>query len=170
MLAVARSVARAITASHRLFPDTSSAHDRRRARPTPIKHGLRPGTSTPDPFFGEPRRYGMFSVAPREPQTSTPALSPQALASSSGHPGIRGQRQPNCGSHPATQAALRLQCRAVTDRASIPYPTTDDAGLTSVGELASRVPDPRESFLPSRPVLVLTRPGLHQQPNTTTQG
>ena len=39
MLTVARSAPRAITASHRLFPVTSSAYDRRRARPAPITMG-----------------------------------------------------------------------------------------------------------------------------------
>ena len=51
VLTIARSVARAITASHRLFPVTSSAYDGRRARPTPITHGLGAGTSAPDPFW-----------------------------------------------------------------------------------------------------------------------
>ena len=162
-------MARAITASHRLHPVPLSAYDRQRARPTPITMGsaqeLRRLTRS-----WKPRQYGMFSVAPREPLTSNPVLSPQALACSSDQPGILERRRPNCSDHPATQAALRLQCRVITDRAGTPYPTTDDAGLTSVGELAPRVPKPRESFRPSRRVPVPARPGLHQQPNTSTQG
>ena len=50
VLTVAPSVARAITASHRLFPVTSTAYDRRRARQTSITHGPGAGTSAPDPF------------------------------------------------------------------------------------------------------------------------
>ena len=108
-------------------------------------------------------------MVPSEPLTSHPALSPQTLACSSGHPGILVRGQPKCANHPTAKAALRLYCREITGCASIPYRTTDDAGLASVGELASRVPDPRE-LSPSRPVPVLTRFGLHQQPKTTIQG
>ena len=169
MLTVARSAPRAITASHRLFPVTSSAYDRRRARPAPITMGSPQELRLLTRFWRTSPMRSALSC-PTEAANLQSGTFPQALACSSDQPGIRGRRQPNCGSHPATQAALRLQCRVITGRASIPYPTTDDAGLTSVGELALRVPGPRESFLPSRPVPVLTRPGLHQQPNTSTQG
>ena len=161
-------MARAITASHRLLPVASSTYDRQRARPTPITHWLRPGVSAPDPYRRTAPIWNVLSGPTRAANLQFGTF-PQDLACSSGHPGTRSPRQPNCGSHPATQAALRLQCRLITGRASIPYPTTDDAGLTSVGEIASRVPDPREHSRILRRVPSLTHPGLHQRPNNSTQ-
>ncbi len=166
---VARSVARAIMASHRLLPVTLSAYDRRPARPTPITHGLPPGTSAPDPYWRTSPIRNVLS-GPTRAANFQSCTVPPSISCSSGYPGTRGPRQPNRVNHPATQTAPRLQPRVYIGRPSIPYPTTNDAGLTSVGELASRVPDPRKSFLPSRRVPVLTRPNLHQQSNTSTQG